>query len=203
MTRLNNKSQEKVADFLKYNISVIMLLLSPLVIGGSLIAKDAITLVFGELYENSVVPLILLLFYVLVMSLNITLANFILVINADKVYMKILSIGAVTNVLCNIILIPLYGAIGAALSMVLSETVISSYLVVIIKRYVEKIFDYKFMSMVIADCLFMSMVIYIIQVILGLSVVLALVVGMLGYIVVFLLNYKKPYVRRIFVYDKG
>lgn len=195
MSRLNSISQEKVANFLKYNICAILLLLSPMIIGGILIADNVIILVFGELYKKSAGPFILLLFYVLLMALNVTIANFILVVSADITYMKTLSMGAISNVLCNIILIPLYGAVGSAMSMVLSEVIISLYLVIVVKKYVKKIFDIKFIVITMADCLLMSSVIYIINRILGWSIILALFIGTLFYIGVVLLNYKKEYVR--------
>lgn len=84
-------------------------------------SERIILLVFGENYLASAVPLSILAMNVIVISINVFLGNPMMAWGKQKEYAMAITLGAVTNIILNFILIPKYSYIGAAFSTLLSE----------------------------------------------------------------------------------
>ncbi len=89
-----------------------------------LFAEIAIGLIFGDKYSGAVIPLMLLALNLLVISVNVFFGNPLTVWGKQKVYAVAITLGAVINVILNIILIPKYSYNGAAFATLLSEVVV-------------------------------------------------------------------------------
>ncbi len=74
-----------------------------------------IPLIFGEEYTASVVPLMILVFYLILFSYSIFLSTFLDYQGLAKKRAINLTVAIVANILLNLILIPRYGATGAAI----------------------------------------------------------------------------------------
>lgn len=91
---------------------------------GLLNAEMIIHLVFGKEYFSSALLLKLLLINSALVFINMTYGNPLLAWNRDRQYLTAITLGAVTNVVLNFILIPVYKSTGAAVATVISEAVV-------------------------------------------------------------------------------
>lgn len=103
----------------------------PLMFGGMLLAEPIVQFILGNKYSGSGLLLTLLLPNVLAGGLANYYASMKLVaLNKNKEYLVSVSIGALSNLLLNIIFIPLWGAKAAAVT-----TCLSYYLVAIVSAW--------------------------------------------------------------------
>ncbi|HYT43260.1 MAG TPA: oligosaccharide flippase family protein, partial [Methylomirabilota bacterium] len=115
------------------------LLSIPLAIGGIIYARQILTLLYGnQLLAGTDVFKVLLLLLIVIPFRLLVLST---IIAADKQhhYMISSAIATIINVILNIILIPRYGMIGAGIAIVVTETVVGTYLVF----NCFKLFDYS------------------------------------------------------------
>jgi len=96
----------------------------PIAVGGALTAKTIITLVFGDAYDPSAPVLALLIWSCLTVSSNVPFAVLMLARNQDRAYMSVTVLGAGVNVILNLVAIPAFGIIGAAVTTLVSEMIV-------------------------------------------------------------------------------
>lgn len=88
------------------------------------LSNDIILVLYGHAYSSSVLPLKILAANSMVVCINMIFCNPLIAINRQKEYLIVVTIGAVSNVILNFILIPLYSYTGAALATLLSEMLV-------------------------------------------------------------------------------
>ncbi|MFA6469382.1 MAG: flippase [Bacteroidota bacterium] len=86
-----------------------------------LFAKEVIHLLLGEMYLPAREVFQVLLINVFVVFVNVAMSNLLIAWNRHKQYLIVVSAGAVINIIGNIIFIPAYGIMGAAVATVLAE----------------------------------------------------------------------------------
>ena len=91
-----------------------------------LFSEELILLILGKQYLNSIQILKWLAFLPFIIFLsNVFGIQFMLGQGFDSEFRKIIFIGALFNLLLLIILVPIYGAVGTAVSMFITEIVIT------------------------------------------------------------------------------
>ncbi len=100
---------------------------------------------FGDNYGDSVIVLQLLMVGALVTYLNVTYSAPLLSWNLEKYVVWAMGAGCVINLIFNLILIPKYGAMGAAIATVLTETAVLIGLAVIMWKTIKKVYVAKFL----------------------------------------------------------
>jgi O-antigen/teichoic acid export membrane protein len=158
-----------------------------------------ISIIYGEKFLN-VTPALLqiLIWSVLVLYSYAVIVVGLTASNRQNIYMKGVSIGAIFNVLLNLVLIPLYSSYGAAFATVLTEIIICIYMTrkfiqgsTISLRYSELI------KIVIAGTLFFSSII-VLRNSLNISYIIASIMSIISYIVcIKLLHIKVFNIRRL------
>ncbi|HPN38444.1 MAG TPA: flippase [Melioribacteraceae bacterium] len=96
-----------------------------------LFAKNIIFLIYGETFLSSIIPLKILAINVILVGVNMSFGEPLTVWGKQKQYLIAVSIGAITNIILNLIFIPKYSYYGAAFTTLLSEFsvfVVLSYL---------------------------------------------------------------------------
>lgn len=91
---------------------------------GLLNAGTIIHLIFGGEYFSSVLLLKLLLINAALVFVNMTYGNPLLAWSRNRQYLTAIMFGAVTNVVLNFVLIPVYKSTGAAVATICSEVVV-------------------------------------------------------------------------------
>lgn len=85
-----------------------------------LFAKEIISLVYGFEYRDAALIIKIHIWSVLAIALNSIYSKIIIIENKQSVFVKISFLGALVNVIINIIIIPTYGYLGAAYSTLIS-----------------------------------------------------------------------------------
>lgn len=97
----------------------------PIVIGGFLLQQKIIVLVFGQAYISGALTFGILLLSLLASFPNIILSNAIFAKNLQKIFIFTTCVGVTINIILNILLIPRYGAAGAATSLTITQLFIT------------------------------------------------------------------------------
>ena len=120
-----NKDWNTINDLVKKSFSVVSLLAFPLAIGLIMCAPIFIPLFLGEGFYGSVVPLQIISLIIIIIGLNnITTVQILIGCGLDSNLLKTVLWGTFSNLFLNCILIPYWGAIGAAVSSVVAELLI-------------------------------------------------------------------------------
>lgn len=129
---------DKTKKFLYNSFSFVTALSIPMTFGLSAIASKFVPLFFTNKF-NSVVPIMMIesIVILLIAWSNVIGTQYLLPTKQTEAYTKSVVIGAVVNLITNVPLILLYGAIGSAISTVLSEISVTLYQIIIIRGQVS------------------------------------------------------------------
>lgn len=117
--------KEEISKCLQQSFHFAWFLGIPMMLGLIAITKGFVPWFFGEEFKPVVGILIATSPIILAIGLNnITGIQYLIQTGNEKLFTKSVVIGAIINVIFNLILIPLTGAIGAAIASVLAETTI-------------------------------------------------------------------------------
>jgi O-antigen/teichoic acid export membrane protein len=95
----------------------------PLSAGGIILGKSLIVLIFGSQYSDAGVALQILICYAALNLLNMIYARGLWACGKQRVYLMIVSIEALVNLIFGFLLIPSMGAVGAAVSILIVESI--------------------------------------------------------------------------------
>ena len=119
-----NRNEEGYDNMLRTYLHVMFVVGAPVGFIGYFAAEWVIQIVFGSSFQLAAIPLRILLFNVSLVFINMAYANPLLAWGKEKAYLKVVTGGAITNLIFNILLIPSYGMVGAAIATLLSEAVV-------------------------------------------------------------------------------
>lgn len=152
MPALSKKTEDKdeVKNIVNSSIKIINLIIIPIIFFSFFIGNDLITNIFGGQYVRSgeifKISSISLLFIFPAIILN----SVVFIFNKHGSIVKITLVGTILNILINIILIPKYGGVGAAVATLISQFVV----LILIKNKLDKIIKinifYKINKIIIA-----------------------------------------------------
>lgn len=115
----------KINDLMNKSLSVVSFLCFPIAFGVLAIAPTFVPLFFGEMFYGAILPLQIVIGVVVAIGLNNLWGVQVLVgLGYDKMFLYAVLVGTISNFLCNLLLIPIYGASGAAFASVLAESLI-------------------------------------------------------------------------------
>ena len=153
---------ERINDLANKSFSVVAFLSVPIAFGVACIAPTFVPLFFGAEFGGSVLPLMILSFLVVAIGFNNLFGMQILVaMNQDKLFLRAILSGTVTNFTLNLVLIPFYGAVGASVSSVVAEFLIVAVMAVFIRQSTTVRFSRSWpdlMKSLIGSVLFIPMV---------------------------------------------
>lgn len=120
------------------------LLSFPLTIGIICIAPVLIPWFFGDKYLGAILPLEILSFLNVIMGFSNILGLQILVgMGKDKCFLTCILFGAISNFIMNCIFIPLYGAVGASISSIVAEFLVTISMVYFVYKVTPVKIDVK------------------------------------------------------------
>ena len=130
----NHKQFKDIAD---KTFIVFLLIIVPIMIGTFFLAPDIIYIISGGGFPESVLVLRILIFALGFIFFGHFFTTLLVVGNAQKKLMKALLIAAVFNIALNMLLITRYSYIGAALSSVVTETLVAIMTAFLVKKYIR------------------------------------------------------------------
>jgi O-antigen/teichoic acid export membrane protein len=150
----------KTKSIMEKSLSAVMLIGIPLVVGGIVLGKEIISLLYGPEYSLSVIPFKILLINIIFVFPSYLISNYILAYNQQKKIGPYLMVGSACNILLNFFLIPKYGTIGAATATIISQAIYQSLVFGMAKKinnfhiicYLKKIFFSAIIMGILAYC---------------------------------------------------
>ena len=133
-----NGNFDKAKQYIEVSLKFIMFLAIGITIGLFAISSNFIPLFLGEQFIDAVPVVSLLSFTVLFISwANVIRTQFLIPQKKDKIYIISTGLGALVNVILNLLLIPLYGAVGAAIGTIFAEASVAVYQTCKVRKELE------------------------------------------------------------------
>lgn len=132
LPRMSNLvAQGKRKDAMKYiekSLTISVLLSSAMSFGISAVSKEFVPLFYGEGFEECIkIISLLVLSSIFISWANVIRTQYLIPNKKDKVYIVSVFSGAIINICLNLILIPRFAALGAAIATFFAELVVCSY----------------------------------------------------------------------------
>jgi O-antigen/teichoic acid export membrane protein len=125
-SRLAAVSLSGLGEFLSRNVKLVLALALPMAVGILLLGRDALTLVFGPHYASAALPLSLLSISIIPFSLVMITARGLVATGKQQIDLLGNAAAVAANLAFNLLLIPRYGATGAAIAQLLSVTILAA-----------------------------------------------------------------------------
>jgi O-antigen/teichoic acid export membrane protein len=135
MAQYSRESAEVLTDIFNRSFRYLVMLALPIGVGMFLLAPRLILFVFGEGFENAAPVLRVLIWAEVFAFLNYLGGHLLNMIDRQKIYTVIVGATAVFNIVLNLLLIPGYTHIGAAVATLLCELLIFALVYGCIRRY--------------------------------------------------------------------
>ena len=153
-------SREKLLKVYRLGLKYILIIMLPLTVGTTFIADRVILLIYEPEFASSAVALQILVWAVLFGSINYILLNLLVAIDRQILNVWTMGAGAVTNVVLNLILIPIMGFTGAAITTVVTNALICIIGFYFVSKYLQKTPVWKMLVGPIAACTVMGGVLF-------------------------------------------
>jgi O-antigen/teichoic acid export membrane protein len=124
--RLAASSMDKLGEFISHNLKLVISLALPMAVGVTLLARDALVIIFSEKYAAAAVPLSLLAVSVIPFALVMITARGLVATGKQHIDLIANAAAVAANLALNLILIPRYGATGAAVAQLISMIVLAA-----------------------------------------------------------------------------
>lgn len=115
-----NESVELYESRLKFLMRVLIYFSIAIAVLMTFLSKFVVVLLFGNDYVASSLPLSIHIWVGIFVFIGIASSKILVLENVQKIYLIQTSLGALTNVLLNIYLIPIYGAVGSSIATLFS-----------------------------------------------------------------------------------
>lgn len=126
---------EKMKGYLNRTLIQSAFITIPMSFGIASVGREFLPLFLGPGYGRAEPVLLILSSIIFIISVsNVTGTQYLLPSNRTKEFTGSIVLGAITNFAINLILIPKYGALGAALGTVVAETFVTGYQVYCVRR---------------------------------------------------------------------
>lgn len=123
MSKLFISSREQLQRLYEISIRLLAIFAFPIGVGTALLADKLILLIYGENFISASLSLRVLIWALVFMFLNVSIANLMNAANLQKIVAYQIVLSTIFNIIANIIAIPKFGSAGASFTTVLSEII--------------------------------------------------------------------------------
>lgn len=134
-----NHLQNRLIKTYEGTLKFLLIIVLPIAVGTTLLADNLILLIYGEGYQQSILVLRILIWFLVFSFLNHGYMSAFASVNNEKKFVKIQVLGTIMNVCLNIILIPSLGIIGVSIALVASQIIIFIVSTYILTRQFHKV----------------------------------------------------------------
>ena len=133
---VKNGDKESFNNLLSKTLRIIIILALPMIIGLQFVAGTVIEILYTSTYSSSATVLRILSLVLLISPIGYLLGSRVcLVTGNEKKMLLSVSIGAIVNIIGNLLLIPKFQEYGAAMASVFSEIVVMVVYILLGKKY--------------------------------------------------------------------
>ncbi len=180
--KLYHTSKQTLKELILKTEKLSITFATPLVFGGIFLAEKILLLIFPKEYIAGKLAFQILLLGTFLMYINLTFPQFLHGIREQKKYLWVIASGAGSNIILNLLLIPKFSMIGAAIATVVSHLLVFITAYTYTNKFLKvKIFKF-FLKPVIASVI-MILVLYI----LNTNLIFSITLGFLVYLVTILI----------------
>ncbi len=188
MSKYYKQSKKKLQLLISSATKLMSILALPLGIGGTILAKPIMIFLYREQfyvekYINGVIPFQILIWAVVIISIRCSYEQSFLACDREKRYLLGVIVGASTNVILNLILIPYFSLKGAAIATLISEFIFSLYMFSYF-QIVSRIKMIKYFLKPFLAASFMGFLLYYLK---NLNLFLSILMGITVYLIAILL----------------
>ena len=188
MSKINDKEFE---NNIVYSFKLCFFLLFPISIGLLIVANDFSITFFGESFSKSAIIIRALIATIIFGGItNIIRTNYLIPKSKDKIYVTSTILGAIINLVLNLIFIYRLGSLGACIGTVVTEFVIMIYQVINTKNNI----NYKNIARELLPFLYRTLIMGALIIIVGFfidnSIIKLICQIITGVMIYFALNYK-------------
>lgn len=125
-------NRQKLSYIFERGIKYLLLIALPIAIGIGILAEDIILLLYTEEYRSSILPLQILIGSLIFSYLSFPIGAFLNACDRQKMQTTIVGVVMFVNIVLNLLLIPRYGIVGAAIAALVGNILLTvfGYLVV-------------------------------------------------------------------------
>jgi len=134
MTRQQASDPIQARDLFRRGFTYLLFVSLPVAVVVSLMARDIITLLYGDNLSGAARPLVLLIWAVPLMYVSEFLGYVAIVVDRERLVARANWLAAGTNIALNLALIPFLGVMAAAATAVMTEVVLVGQYVVALRR---------------------------------------------------------------------
>lgn len=183
-----NGDSKKMNEYLNKSLNFVSYMSIPMFIGLAAISIEFVPWFFGDEFLQVRYIMMLLTPILFFIAINNVLGvQYLLPSNRTKEYTVAVSLGAITNVIFNFILIPKYTVVGACISTLLAELIVPIVEVIILRKSINK----KYILVNIAKYFFAGMIMFIVVRIIGikmgvgvLTTIIQSLIGVVSYLLI-------------------
>jgi len=186
MSKYYMSSAESLKILFDKLIKLMFLISVPICVGTFLIADRIILLIYGEQFVGAIIILQILIWSIILSFVRSPLTILLESTNKQLSVTKIFILGAIFNIFLNLIIIPKYSYVGAAITNILTDLVLLTLLLVATRNiglYVSKNTKISFIKIVLASLVMGTTINYL----LNLNVFLLIIIGIILYTVILLI----------------
>ncbi len=143
LSRWAHLDKEKFKKISQKALDFLLVLIVPLIVGTLFLAEKIIVLVAGKDFPESTDVLNILVFAVGVIFLGALFSNMMIARNMQKQLAKIYGLGAAFNFGANLVFIPRYSYIGASLTTVATEILVTVLMIFVLYKSLEFFLSFK------------------------------------------------------------
>jgi len=130
---VGQKKDAEIKSLTERGITSLLLIAIPLTVGGIILAKPIINLLYGQEYAPATGVFQILIFTTLLFP-SALIANLVLSYNKQRDAVKFVALASFGNIFLNILLIPRFGIVGAAIATSLAQLTVSGCTWLMMKR---------------------------------------------------------------------
>lgn len=163
VAKIDKTNKEKIQKNINESFKLSLLFIIFTIVLLVFISKDFSIVFFGDRFEKSGEIMSLLSVTILFTGVaNVIRTNYLIPFEKDKIYVKSTILGAIVNLICNILFISRFGAIGACIGTILAEFSVMFYQAIKVKNEIDLRNIFKISISYLVRCI--PMIIYIIAV---------------------------------------
>ncbi len=162
-SRLASKQdKQKTRIIMERGISAVFLIALPLAVGGVMLGQDMLQFLYGSEYLPATLTFQILIITLLLVFPGILISNYILAHDKQKKLAPYAGVGAIGNVILNMILIPLYGIVGSAIATVGANLIYNGFAWRLAKK-INNFSTFQHLFKIIAATILMSAVVFLLK----------------------------------------
>jgi O-antigen/teichoic acid export membrane protein len=154
----------------------------PICVGLFVLAPEFIHFIFGDGFELAIIPLRVMTWALIPVFLNISNTRFLLSSDQQQLLPKFVFISMIVNFICNIILIPNIGIIGASLARNASSITYYLLSVATVKQFIPSSIDKSSVIKSVGISILMGIIVNTLRNIFQINIFLLIIVGILVYV---------------------